>query len=227
MRGVRLSVLLSTVMLMGMMSVPAMSYGVNPQKRSPVQKVFNSPDHRFSFRYPRELLLCSSGGAHECASEAMLTACEEDALVCVVYRHEAFEGSHVDGAGFQVRQVPKDSADSCVTPEMRDDSSGYTVFQISAAHPVERIGSVTFVHGSDGQAALGTSSSTDYYRAYHRGRCYELSITTSGNSGGADDWGDDPESVRSMKAMRALDARYYRMVSVTLNEVLHSFRFTR
>jgi hypothetical protein len=35
---------------------------------------------------------------------------------------------------------------------------------------------VSFLHGASGGVGLGHSIGTDLYRAFHKGRCYELSI---------------------------------------------------
>ena len=73
----------------------------------------------------------------------------------------------------------------CVTPYPTNSSAGvseWPEFLISARHPVEIIGGVLFVHGVAGEAAMSHSSSVDLYHAFHRQKCYELSLSESGTN---------------------------------------------
>jgi hypothetical protein len=82
---------------------------------------------------------------------------------------------------FEIRKIPApNTADTCATPEPAGEK--YTVFLISAESPVKIIGGVAFIHGVTGEAAGGNSSSTDIYRTFHAGTCYELSVTSSASN---------------------------------------------
>jgi len=75
--------------------------------------------------------------------------------------------------------------DVCVTPYPTKSSVGvseWPEFLISARHPAEIIGGVLFVHGVAGEAAMSHSSSVDLYHAFHRQKCYELSLSESGTN---------------------------------------------
>jgi hypothetical protein len=149
------------------------------------QKLFTSPDSSFRFAYPKWFPLCTT--EVESCTRSYIPACNHDAMVCVVYPTDAFKGTNFGSAGFQVRVIPKkspfwiDSADLCATPMPVLDGEGraqpYTDFLISAEHHGETIGGTLFVHGVSARAAMSHSASTDLYRAFRNGKCYELSVT--------------------------------------------------
>ena len=135
-------------------------------------KTYSSPDGAWRFSYPGNFPICLKGNLDPC-NTTYIPLCQ-DALVCVRYRGD-FGDTTFEGAGFQVREIKieneQPSADLCVTPSAND------IFLISAEHPVEKIGGVSFVHGIAGGAATGHSNSIDLYRAFHNQRCYELSTS--------------------------------------------------
>ena len=143
---------------------------------------------------------------------------DTDAQVCVLYFSEAFKGTSTDGAGFEAREVlhngdPPQTADDCVTP--RGDTYGEN-FLISAEHPVEVIGGVSFIHGINSSSAGGSSRRTDLYRAFHESGCFELSISFSGTN---PDMSDPP--------MKTLTPAEQKKIDQTMSDILHSVRFTK
>ena len=112
-----------------------------------------------------------------------MPVCGEDALVCVLYPEQEFKGTNFGAASFQVREIleggiPPNSADWCVTPETQDNPG----FMISAGHPTAVIGGISFIHGSTDGAAMGHSNETQVYRAFHKGCCFELSVSETETS---------------------------------------------
>jgi hypothetical protein len=110
----------------------------------------------------------------------------KDALVCVVYPAKPFKDKSFGAASFQVREILAEhemmTADICVTPYPHKDGDSVSDWPvlISAEHPVELIGGVQFLHGVSGGAALSHSISIDLYRAFHKQRCFELSVSQAG-----------------------------------------------
>ena len=100
---------------------------------------FTNIDGLFSFKYPSALKLCSAVAMPDCRTEAMLSACQVDAIVCVTFRRGTFGNTLFDGAGFQVREVVDlNSSDTCVTPKVTKGGA-HTAYLISAAHPEEQL----------------------------------------------------------------------------------------
>jgi hypothetical protein len=169
--------------------------------------IFTSPDGGFRFEYPSDFQLCTNGNMEPCNYTFMLI-CKQDAPVCVVYPRDVFKGADF-GAGFQVRELleyggPPETADACVNHN----------FYVSAERPVEQIDGVSFLHGTGRSAAMGNWSSVDYYRAFHKGKCFELSISSTGF--------DSTDSA----PIRPLTPAESKKVSRTMSKILHSFRFT-
>jgi hypothetical protein len=180
-------------------------------------KTFTSPDGAFRFRYPSDFPLCTAGAIKPC-DHAYNPLCDEDALVCVSYPPNSFQGTGFEDAGLQIKEIrveeasPPWDADECVTPASRG-GSGYTDFLISAKRPIERIDGVTFIHGETAEAGLGSSTGIDVYRAFHRGKCYELDISETETHNYA------PGEVEEFTA--ADDKK----VQSLLSGILHSFQF--
>jgi hypothetical protein len=108
--------------------------------------------------------------------------------------------------------------DVCVTPYPHKDGetvSDWPGFLISAEHPVELIGGVQFLHGVSGGAALSHSISVDLYRAFHKQRCFELSVSQTGTDPNVS---DPPMKTPTPAQGKKLDQG--------MRLILHSFRFS-
>ncbi len=176
---------------------------------------FTSRDGVFRFVYPSDFQVCTKGKLEPC-SYTYMPVCVEDALVCVLYPEQKFKGTNFGAASFQVREIlkgsiPPNSADYCVTPETQDHPG----FMISAEHPTAVIGGISFIHGNSDGAAMGHSNETQVYRAFHKGRCFELSVSETET---------DPDM--SEPRMKTLTPAQNKDIEQTMSKVLHSFRFT-
>jgi hypothetical protein len=201
--------------------------GQNRPSPSVRRESFTSPEGVFHFSCPSDFPLCPAGDIRQCV-HSYIPTCEEAAVACVAYPRDAFNGTNVQGAGFQVKEIikkigghaaPLGSAGECVNPRPVIEGTGlvepYTDFVISVDHPVEVIGSVSFIHGVIDDAAVGTYSNADLYRAFHAGRCYELRVTTARSAYEAYDPG-------TIKKFTSADEK---TVLSSMSEILHSFRF--
>jgi hypothetical protein len=171
---------------------------------------FASPDGAFRFEYPSDFQLCTNGNREPC-NYTFMPVCDKDAPVCVVYPSDEFKGASF-GAGFQVRELleygrPPETADACVN---------HKPFYVSAEHPVEQIDGVSFLHGIKAGAAMGHWDSVDYYRAFHKGKCFELSISSTGMN----------PDITDSQPVKTLTPAEDKRVSQTMSVILHSFRFT-
>ena len=87
-------------------------------------------------------------------------------------------------------------------------------FSVPAKEPRRIINGVGFLHGVSSGVAAGHSIATDLYRAFHKGRCYELSINIALVSLGA----FDPGTIKEFSDKR---------VENELTTILDSFRFLK
>jgi len=177
---------------------------------------FAASDGAFNFSYPRGLQVCTSGKISPCI-QTYIPVCDGDALVCVVYPSEPLKDTSFGAAAFQVREISRTermTPDVCLTPYPREDG-GWPEFLVSAKHPLELIGTTRFLHGEKGEAALGHSKSTDVYRGFHKGRCFELSVSETGT----DPYVSDPP-------LKVLTAAQRNKLDDTMSRILHGFRFS-
>jgi hypothetical protein len=182
--------------------------------------IFTAPDSAFYFHYPHGFEICRQGKINSCI-HAYIPVCEDDALVCVVYPADEFEGTSLRAAGFQVKEIDTSgvmmTADICATPYPQKDNgivSDWPHFLISATHPSEMIGGVLFVHGIRAGVAAGHSDTTDLYRAFHNKRCFELAVTEAWTN---PDISDPP--------LKKLPPAEEKKVEQAMSSMLHSFRF--
>ena len=189
----------------------------NSQRRvsMPQTTTFTAPDRAFQFSYPSGYQICTAGKIEPCA-QSYIPVCEDDALVCVLYPDKQLEDTNLSDVSFQVREIHRDqlmTADVCATP-YPEEGSKWPEFQVSAKHPTEMIGGVRFLHGGSGGVATGHWSDTEVYRAFHRERCFELSISQSGTDPSLS---DPPLEPITPARQKTLDR--------STSQILHSFRF--
>lgn len=195
----------------------------NGQQRLPVlqKKTFTAPDGTFQFSYPDDLQVCLEGKIEPCV-HSFIPVCE-DGLVCVVYPAKQFEGTNFGAASFQVKEIHTEreimTPDVCVTPYPQEGPTGASAwpeFMISAQRPGEMIGGVLFVHGVTGDAATSHSKSVDLYRAFHKQRCFELSVSETATEPHVTD-----------PPMKTLTPAQQKSLDETMSQILHSFRFLK
>lgn len=198
------------------MILPISGFGRTSKKTS----IFTSSNGDFRFAYPSDFQVCVRGKTDPCR-QSIIPVCQPDALVCVIYPEAEFKDTSFGTAAFEVREVSSQqemmTADVCVTPFPRKDSgivSNWPEFLISAAHPVEIIGDIEFVHGSDAGVAAGHSSSVDLYRTFRNQRCFELRVTEAET---------DPNVAEP--PLKTLTLAQWKKFDRTMSDILHSFRF--
>jgi hypothetical protein len=196
--------------------LPVPSFGQAAQKTS----TFTNSDGAFGFVYPADFQVCTRAKIDPC-NQSFIPVCEPDSFVCVVYPAEQFKGTNFGAASFQVREILTEhemmTADICVTPYPQkngDRVSDWPDFLISAKRPVELIGGVQFLHGVGGGAATSHSLSIDLYRAFHKQRCFELSVSQTGTDPNVS---DPPTKTLTPTQGKKLDQ--------AMSLILHSFRF--
>jgi len=185
-------------------------------------KVFTAFDGAFQFSHPGNFQVCTKGKIEPCI-QSFIPVCEPDALVCVAYPAKEFEGTNFGAASFQVREIHTDreamTPDVCVTPfpqEVPPGVQSWPEFMISAEHPGEVVGGVLFVHGISGDAATSHSKSVDLYRAFHKQKCFELSVSETETSPAVTD-----------PPMKTLTPAQSKALETSVSQMLHSFRFLK
>ena len=213
----------SARMVVILAAVAVLALATHSQQRSAHPTVFTSADGAFQFSYPASFEVCVTGKLEPCMNQAYIPPCEDDAIVCVVYPSKQSEDSSFGAAAFQVREIRTEretmTADVCVTPYPTETPAGisaWPAFQISAQHPAKMIRGVLFVHGISGQAAMSHWSTVDLYRAFHRQKCYELSVSESGTNPRV---ADPP--------LKTLTHAQQRDVDESLSQILNGFRFLK
>lgn len=206
-----------------LMTIACLSPLANAQQRVSANETttFTAADGAFRLSYPKDFQVCTQGKIEPCI-HSYIPACHEDALVCVVYPAERFKDTSFGAASFQLREIfrmEKMTPDVCVTPYPRKVSatvfSGWPDFHVSAEHPLERISGLQFLHGIRGEGATGHWMSVDLYRAFHKQRCFELSVSQTGIN-----------PLLSDPPMKTLTPTQQKDLDETMSRILHSFRFS-
>lgn len=185
-------------------------------------KIFRAPDGSFQFSYPSYFQVCKQDEVEQC-TQSYIPVCEQEAVICVVYPAKRFEGTNFGAASFQVKEIHIEgegmTANVCVTPYPKEDATGvqsWPEFLISARHPGEMIGGVLFVHGISGGAAMSHWLSVDLYRALHRQRCFQLSVSET-----------DTNPAISDPPVKTLTPAQSKELETSMSQILHSFRFLK
>jgi hypothetical protein len=178
------------------MSVP--SDQTTPEAR----QTFRSDGTQFT--YPISYTLYTGAG------QVPTDTCQS-AAACVVYPRDRYAGTNFLAASFEERVIDgAKTKRSCLTPQMNASIPEFTV-----ARDPKIINGVQFLQGTSADAAASLYMSTDLYRTFHRGRCYELSINLATNSFGS----FDPGTVMEFTTQDDLRVRN------ELRTILHSFKF--
>lgn len=178
--------------------MPVPSYQTTPE----TPQTFRSDDTQFT--YPGSYTLYAGAG------QVPTNTCQS-AVACVVYPRDRYAGTNFLGASFEERLIDgAKTRRSCLTPQMHADIPEFTVGKAPRV-----INGVRFLHGTGVDDAASLYINTDLYRAFHRGRCYELSINLATNSFGS----FDPGTVMEFTTQDDLRVRN------ELRTILDSFKF--
>ena len=99
--------------------------------------------------------------------------------VCVVSRRSASEGTNFHSASFQEREIQDATTEVAYFEAPPEDVPTY---QLPEDDQKRAIGGVVFTHGRAGEAGLGNYMGSDFYRAFHKRKCYELSVSIASSS---------------------------------------------
>jgi|ERR1700733_12016807 len=141
------------------------------------RQTFVSPDGVFRFSYSRAYILNTKENANE-VGVSYISVCS-DGAVCVVSRRSASEGTNFQAASFQEREIQDATTEVAYLKGPPEDIPTY---QLPKADQKRVIGGVVFTHGRTGEAGLGNYMSSDFYRVFHKGKCYELSLSIASSS---------------------------------------------
>lgn len=145
----------------------------------PALNVFTNPDGAFQFSYPEnyellfgERILKATQGRH-----VGFPVCDfSQALVCVIYPIERLANDKLEAAGLSLNVAPGVPSESdCLE---YTDRFARPNNEVSQPSPFTIKGRV-FQHASGQRRMDGHSQSSDLYRTFQKGRCYELRIEVS------------------------------------------------
>lgn len=193
------------------------------------KKTFTGSNGSFQFDYPVSYTFYSSGNIDKVKLLSYIPVCDNNfprdsdssLLACVVYPKQKYRGTNFEAAAFQASALANaTTATECLTPPQTTESSApgartYSAFRIASTNPARVIHGVRFLHGVAVGTGLGHSIASDLYRAFHNGKCYELTINITQS-----EFANFPEG-----AVREFTAKDSQDVFRSLQDVLDSFRF--
>ncbi len=183
-------------------------------------RTFTSPDGSFRFKYPASYRLYSGANIEgEVQQEqSFIPLCNtftvfsrSTLLACVVYPRTEYRSTNFEGAALQVDEVAADNASQCLVP-MSGDNLGFEIPKQNAERVID---GVRFVHGLHSGAATSHWIWTDLYRAFYKGKCYELAINITYTAFG----------VSAAGTARKFTPQDKQHVRRSLQRVVDSFRF--
>jgi len=174
------------------------------------QQTFASADGVFRFSYPRNYVLNTAKNAGEVGA-SMFPVCNDEA-VCVVSRREYYAGTNLQAASFQEREIRHAKSEVACLKGPPEDVPTYT---LPMADQERKIGGVVFTHGRSAEVGAGSGVTSDFYRVFHKNKCYELSLSIAESSFANFDPGTVKEFTREDEGR----------VQRELMAILDSFRF--
>lgn len=169
-----------------------------PQPRGP--QIFSDGASQFTYPAEYEIGTNDSGGG--------LCSFESE-IACVVFPAGRFRGTTFAGASFDESQIQE--------AKTKAQCLEFSDFYVAGKDPLKNINHVTFVHRTAASAAMGTVTEIDAYRAFHEGKCYELSINIAATHIQSYDPGAIQEFTEADEAQ----------VRKELTAILESFEFTK
>lgn len=126
-------------------------------------RTYTSPNRGYSFSFPKSFPIFTDPARFE--PKSYLAVCPQEAQVCVSYRDARLRRTNFGAAAFSVSVLPTGTTEAaCKTsPESN-----------FPPQPDVKIGSVAFQHFTTEDAAMSHSLTSQLYRSFHAGRCYEL-----------------------------------------------------
>jgi hypothetical protein len=103
----------------------------------------------------------------------MFPVCNDEP-VCVVSRREYYAGTNLQAASFQEREIRDATTEVACLKGPPEDVPTYN---LPEADRKQTIGGVVFTHGRSAEVGAGSGITSDFYRVFHRNKCYELSFS--------------------------------------------------
>jgi len=163
---------------------------------------YTNSDYGFSLKYPDNLTLFSTGLDAQNDHSSYIPICTHATRVCLLYNGKEYEGTNFEAAALTVN----------VRREARTKSA---CDQLDAgSDPVKKtvINGTSFTYSQQGGAALSNDISSNAYRTFRHGVCFEVALSITSADIGAYDAG----AIRGFNPAK-LDRE--------LDRVLHTFRF--
>jgi hypothetical protein len=176
------------------------------------RQTFVSPEGIFRFSYPNAYILNTKENADE-VGVSYIPVCS-DGAVCVVSRRSTSEGTNFQAASFQERVIQDATTQAACSKGLPENPPTYPLPKDDQKRV---IGGVVFTHGSATGAALGHYMSSNFYRVFHKRKCYELSVRITSSSFANFDPG-------TIKEFTSEDEK---RVQSDLMAILNSFRFLK
>jgi hypothetical protein len=191
------------------------------QTTAETPQTFRSPDGTSQFTYPGSYELYTDNGG-------VCFGPFESAKACAVFPQSRYAGTNFVAASFEEQEIDRQARvdrgvlswmkvtteRACLTPPMRGEN--VPEYAAPKKDPWRIINGVRFLYlGTSVSVGMGTVVTTDAYRAFHKGRCYELSINLATTSFANSDPGTLKEFTRE-------DEQHVRS---ELTTILDSFRF--
>jgi hypothetical protein len=140
----------------------------------------------------------------------------ESAKACAVFPQSRYAGTNFAYASFEELEIDKATTErACLTPPMR--AANVPEFDVPKRDPKRIINGVRFLHGISIGVGGGTAVTTDVYRAFHKGKCYELSVNIASSNIAYSDPGTVKEFTREDE----------KKVRSEIMAILDSFRFLK
>jgi hypothetical protein len=141
------------------------------------RETFVSANGAFRFSYSSEYVLDTKDNANE-FGVSMFPVCNDEG-VCVVSRREYYAGTNLQAASFQEREIHNATTEVACLKGPPEDVPTYS---LPEADRKRTIGGVVFTHGRSAEVGAGSSVTSDFYRVFHKNRCYELSFNIAESS---------------------------------------------
>lgn len=144
----------------------------------PALEIFTSPDANFQFIYPQnyqlltgERILKATQGRH-----VGIPVCDfSTAMVCLIYPVERDDDTRFEAAGLSVEVAGAASESECLSfADHAPPSPGEQLRTTAVA-----INNHVYRHVAIRKTITGHSQAADFYRTFHRQKCYEVQIGVS------------------------------------------------
>ncbi len=169
--------------------------------------------NNFSYQHPQNLSVYSKEQIQKDSTLllAMIPVCDSTvSLACLTFPNTDYPNTNFSGAGFSVSLLP-----SKTTKQACNDLSD-TVGNTQTLSE-KTINNTAYSYGERGSAATGNQQSSQLYRTFHSGKCFELSINISTDSSDV--------NVLPIGTVKTLTNEQSDKIKSNLYQILSTFKF--